>query len=123
MLLVMRADLPPNSTELKEVIALAESFPGVTTQVHVIQGATRSLTEVYLLGPTHAVPAAPFERFECVEKVVRITEKFRAIGRHDPRLSAVGFEYNGVQFSQETFHVFAGVCAVDTPQNVERTFA
>jgi 3-deoxy-7-phosphoheptulonate synthase len=123
MLLVMRADLPPNSTELKEVIALAESFPGVTTQVHVIQGATRSLTEVYLLGPTHAVPAAPFERFECVEKVVRITEKFRAIGRHDPRLPAVGFEYNGVQFSQDTFHVFAGVCAVDTRENIEGTFA
>src|SRR6516162_7707036 len=111
MLLVMRADLPPNSNELKEVIALAESFPGVSTQVHVIQGATRSLTEVYLLGPTHAVPTAPFGKFECVEKVVRITERFRAIGRHDGQLEAVGFEYNGVSFSQDTLHVFAGLCA------------
>jgi 3-deoxy-7-phosphoheptulonate synthase len=122
MLILMRADLPPNSDELKELIALAESFPGITTKVHVIQGATRSLTEVYLLGPTHAVPTAPFERFECVEKVVRITEKFRAIGRHDVKLPSVGFEYNGVQFSQDTFHVFAGVCAVDTRENIETTF-
>jgi 3-deoxy-7-phosphoheptulonate synthase len=122
VLIVMRPDLPANSPELIELIKVAESFPGVKTQVHVVQGATRSLTEVYLLGPTHAVPTAPFERFECVEKVVRITEKFRAIGRHDARLAALGFEYNGVQFSQDTFHVFAGVCAVDTPENIERTF-
>jgi 3-deoxy-7-phosphoheptulonate synthase len=123
MLIVMRPDLPSNSSELKELLALAESFPGITTQLHVVQGATRSLTEVYLLGPTHAVPTAPFERFECVEKVVRITEKFRAIGRHDAKLAALGFEYNGVHFSQDTFHVFAGVCAVDNRQNVEQTFA
>jgi 3-deoxy-7-phosphoheptulonate synthase len=122
MVIVMRADLPPESPELKKVIALAESFPGISTQLHVIQGATRSLTELYLLGPTHAVPTAPFEQIECVEKVVRITEKFRAIGRHDGQLESVGFEYNGVTISQDTLHVFAGLCAVDNPANVEATF-
>lgn len=121
MVIVMRADLAPDSTELKEVVALAESFPGISTRVHVIQGTTRSLTEIYLLGPTHAVPTTPFEKFECVEKVVRITEKFKAIGRHG-QLDAVGFEYNGVTISQETLHVFPGLCAVDTRQHVEETF-
>ncbi|MDB4970819.1 MAG: 3-deoxy-7-phosphoheptulonate synthase [Myxococcales bacterium] len=121
MVIVMKADLPRDSEELKQVIALAESYPGVTTRMHVVQGATRSLTELYLLGPTHALPAAPFEEFECVEKVVRITEKFRAIGRHG-QLEAIGWEYNGVTFSQETLHVFPGVCAVDRRENVEDTF-
>jgi 3-deoxy-7-phosphoheptulonate synthase len=121
MVIVLRADLPPDSNDVKKVVSLAEGFPGVTTRVHVIQGATRSLTEVYLLGPTHAVPTAPFEQLECVEKVVRITEKFRAIGRHD-HLEAVGFEYNGVRISQDTLHVFPGLCAVDTPAHVEETF-
>src|SRR5258706_15273272 len=121
MVIVMRADLPRESPELAAVISLAESFPGVSTQVHVIQGATRSLTEVYLLGPTHAVPTAPFEKFECVEKVVRITEKYRAIGRHGG-LEAVGFEYNGVTLSQDTLPLFPGVCAVDTPKNVDAPF-
>ena len=46
---------------------------------------------------------------------MRITEKFRAIGRHDGQLESVGFEYNGVTFSQDTLHVFPGLCAVDTP--------
>jgi 3-deoxy-7-phosphoheptulonate synthase len=119
----MKADLPPESPELKQVLSLAASFPGVSTQVHRIQGATRSLTEIYLLGPTGVVPSAPFEEFECVEKVVRITQRFRSIGRHDGGMEAVGFEYNGVHMSQDTFHVFPGLCAVDSRENVEKTFA
>jgi 3-deoxy-7-phosphoheptulonate synthase len=122
VIIVMKADIAADAPELKRVITLAESYPGVTTQLHRIQGATRSVTEVYLLGPTGVVPAAPFEEFESVEKVVRVTQSFRAIGRHDGGLEAVGFEYNGVQLSQDTFHVFAGLCAVDKPENVEETF-
>jgi hypothetical protein len=74
----MKADVAADSPDLKRVIALAESFPGISTQLHRIQGATRSVTEVYLLGPTGVVPAAPFEEFESVEKVVRVTQSFRA---------------------------------------------
>jgi 3-deoxy-7-phosphoheptulonate synthase len=123
MIIVMKADLPPESPELKQVLSFAESFPGITTQVHRIQGATRSLTEIYLLGATGVVPSAPFEEFECVEKVVRITQRFRAVGRHDGGLEAVGFEHNGVRMSQDTFHVFPGLCAVDTKENVDKAFS
>jgi 3-deoxy-7-phosphoheptulonate synthase len=123
MIIVMKADIRPDSPEAQRVIALAESYPGVRTEVHHIQGATRSLTEVYLLGPTGVIPATPFEEFEFVEKVVRVTEKFRAIGSHGGALDAVGFVYNGVHLSQDTFHVFPGVCAVDTQRNLEDTFA
>ncbi len=118
----MKADVAAESPDLKRVIALAESYPGITTQLHRIQGATRSVTEVYLLGPTGVVPSAPFEEFESVEKVVRVTQSFRAIGRHDGGLEAVGFQYNGIQISQDSFHVFAGLCAVDTREHVEQTF-
>jgi len=122
VIIVMKADVAADSPELKHVIALAESYPGISTQLHRIQGATRSVTEVYLLGPTGVVPSAPFEEFESVEKVVRVTQSFRAIGRHDGGLEAVGFQYNGVHISQDTFHVFAGLCAVDTREHVEKTF-
>jgi len=122
MIIVMKADVAASSPDLKRVISLATSFPGVTTQVHRIQGAARSVTEVYLLGPTGVVPSAPFEEFESVEKVVRVTQSFRAVGRHDGELEAVGFDYNGVHLSQDTFHVFAGLCAVDSREHVESTF-
>ena len=122
MVIVLKADVRSDSPEVNAIVTLAATFPGVSTRVHVVQGATRSLTEIYLLGPTHAVPTAPFEEFEAVEKVVRITEKFRAIGRHGGQLESLGFEYNGVTFSQETLHVFPGLCAVDSREHVESTF-
>jgi 3-deoxy-7-phosphoheptulonate synthase len=123
MIIVMKADIQPESPELAQVIQMAEGYPGVTTQVHRIQGATRSVTEVYLLGSTGVVPTAPFEEFTGVERVVRVTEKFRSIGRHGSGLEAHGFEYNGVRFSQDNLNVFPGVCAVDEPHNLEATFA
>jgi 3-deoxy-7-phosphoheptulonate synthase len=123
MIIVMKADIEAGSPELQRVVELAESYPEVRTEVHEIQGATRTLTELYLLGSTGVIPTEPFEEFACVERVVRITEKFRSIGRHGGGLDAVGFEYNGVHISQDTFTPFPGLCAVDTRENVEDMFA
>jgi len=123
VIVVLKPDLGPDSPELQRVIAAARSYPGITTQVHRIEGSGRSLTEIYLLGPTHAVPTTPFEEFECVERVVRITQKYRFIGRHDAGLEPVGFEYNGVRISQDSLTMFPGLCAVDTREHVDATFA
>ncbi|HSR43101.1 MAG TPA: hypothetical protein VLL48_13030 [Longimicrobiales bacterium] len=118
----MKADIRPDSEEVRRVIEIAESFPGVSTRIHTIQGTTRSLTEIYLLGSTGVIPTTPFEEFASVEKVVRVTEKFRAIGRHGGHLDAVGFTYNGVQIGQDSFHLFPGLCAVDDRENLESMF-
>jgi 3-deoxy-7-phosphoheptulonate synthase len=123
MIIVMKADLAANAPELQQVITLAKTFPGISAEVHRVEGASRSLTEVYLVGPTGVVPERPFQQLDGVEKVVRITQKFRAIGRHDGSLDAIGFEYNGVRISQDTFHLFPGLCAVDTRESVDRVFA
>ncbi|MEE8474573.1 MAG: 3-deoxy-7-phosphoheptulonate synthase [Myxococcota bacterium] len=122
MIIVLKADVSPDAPDVRRIVELAEGYPGISTEFHQIQGKTRSLTELYLLGPTGVVPTTPFEEFECVEKVVRVTEKFRAIGRHGTELEPVGFEYNGVKISQDTLHLFPGVCAVDSRQNLEATF-
>ena len=121
MIIVMKADVLPESPEVQQVIRMAERYPNVRAEVRKIQGATRVLTEVYLLGSTAQIPQEPFEEFPAVEKVIRIRERYRAIGRHDGA-EAFGFEYNGVRFSQDTFHIFAGLCAVDTRENVEAMF-
>ena len=122
MIIVLKADVEASSPEVRRVIELAESYPDVHTELHRIQGATRSVTEIYLIGHTGVMPTEPFREFACVEKVVRITEKFRSIGRHGGGLDAVGFEYNGVRISQDTFHPFPGLCAVDSRESVEETF-
>ena len=122
MIIVMRGDVGPDSEAVQEVVKVATRYPGVSTQVRSIQGATRSLTEVYLLGTTQAVPSEPFDELTTVEKVIRIRAKYRAIGRHEGEAEAVGFVYNGIEFGQDSFHLLPGLCAVDTPANVEATF-
>jgi 3-deoxy-7-phosphoheptulonate synthase len=122
MIIVMKPDILPEAPETAEVVRLAESYPEIQTEVRKIQGATRVLTEVYLLGPTAAVPQEPFDEFPGVEKVIRIREKYRAIARHEGQAIAIGFEHNGVQFGQDRFHLFAGLCAVDSRESVEGMF-
>jgi 3-deoxy-7-phosphoheptulonate synthase len=122
MIIVMRGDVGPDSDAVQEVVRIATRHPGVSTQVRSIQGVTRSLTEVYLLGSTSAVPKEPFEELTTVEKVIRIRAKYRAIGRHEGEATVVGFVYNGIEFSQDSFHLMPGLCAVDTPANVEAVF-
>ena len=121
MIIVMKADILPESPEVQQVIKMVERYPDVHAEVRKIQGATRVLTEIYLLGSTAQIPQEPFEEFPAVEKTIRIRERYRAIGRHDGA-EAFGFVHNGVRFSQDTFHVFPGLCAVDTRENVEAMF-
>ena len=121
MIIVMKADILPESPEVQQVIKLAERYPNVHAEVRTIQGATRVLTEIYLLGSTAQIPQEPFEEFQAVEKTIRIRERYRAIGRHDGA-EAFGFLYNGVRFSQDTLHIFPGLCAVDSRDNVEGMF-
>jgi 3-deoxy-7-phosphoheptulonate synthase len=122
VIIVLKADVKTEALEVRRLIEFAESFPGVRTEIHQIQGATRTLSELYLLGLTGVIPTEPFKEFACVERVVRITEKFRSIGRHGGGLEAMGFDYNGVHISQDTFHLFPGLCAVDNRQNLEAMF-
>src|SRR6185295_17891319 len=122
MIIVMKDGILPESPEIQQVIRAVERFPDVRAEVRVIQGTTRVLTEIYLLGSTSTLPQEPFEEFSAVEKVIRIRERYRSIGRHEGQAEAVGFEYNGIHFGQDTFHVFPGVCAVDTRENLEEMF-
>jgi 3-deoxy-7-phosphoheptulonate synthase len=80
------------------------------------------VTEVHLIGEDKDVPAEVFQELPGVVQVVRVAEKYRLIGRHG-RVEAIGFDYQGIRFGQETLHVFPGLCAVDTRENLDRTFA
>jgi len=122
VIIVLKADINTETPDVQRLVEFAESYPGVHTELHQIQGATRTLSELYLLGSTGVIPTEPFKEFACVERVVRITEKFRSIGRHGGALEAVGFDYNGIHFSQDTFHLFPGLCAVDNRENLDTMF-
>jgi len=49
-------------------------------------------------------------------------DEFRILGRRAGNEESIAFEYRGVRFDQECFHVVAGLNAVDTREYTEQTF-
>ncbi len=114
--------LAPNAGEavLEAVERVASRHPGITPRRHVFEGARETITEVHLIGATRQVPTSVFEALPGVARVVRVSTKYRLIGRHDVAVETSGFEYCGVRFDDRTVNVFAGLCAVDNEQNVDK---
>ncbi|WP_372748927.1 3-deoxy-7-phosphoheptulonate synthase [Litorivivens sp.] len=119
MLLILHPDIDHQSDEYKATLLHLNALPGVTVKEHVVQGQQQQLTEIYLIGETKPLDTADMEALPAVERVIRISEEYRILGRHhdDQRIS--GFDYQGLRFGQDTLHVFAGLCAVDNPEHVD----
>ncbi len=120
MILLLEPNTDPSSIEYNILIEQLTRLPGVTHRVHREIGTEITITEIYLIGNTGALSLEEMSAMPCVERVVRVSEAYRVLGRHkhgDDR--AAHFEYNGVRFGQDTLHVFAGLCAVDVPEHVE----
>ncbi len=119
MLVILHPNTEEHSPEYQETLTFLSGLDGISIRTHVIQGEEQLLTEIYLVGNTKALPSEQISALPAVERVIRISESFRILGRHDESERAVGFEYNGLKFNQDTLHVFAGLCAVDTREHVE----
>ncbi len=119
MIVILRPDSPVNTAEGKAVMDYLSAKPGITPHSHSITGAGRTLTEIYLVGDVAGLDQAEIESLPGVEKVVRVSREYRVIGRHTGDVRASGFTYKDVRFDQQSLHVFAGLCAVDNPVNVE----
>ena len=119
MILILTANVDEQSAEYRQLLAQLANFQGIQTRVHVERGAQQKLTEIYLIGNTKALDAAEMKNLPCVERVVRVSEEYRILGRHKDEQRPTHFDYNGVRFGQDTLNVFAGLCAVDNPEHVE----
>ncbi len=120
MILVLEPNTNPDATDYQVLIGQLARLPGISHRVHREVGSEVTLTEIYLIGNTGALTVEQMQVLPCVAKVVRVSEAYRVLGRHkqgDDRPSS--FEYNGVRFGQDTLNVFAGLCAVDSPESVE----
>lgn len=119
MLLILHPDIDETGEDFNRTLEHLRALPRIELRMHVVQGQQQKLTEIYLLGDTHALDKADIEALPGVERVIRISEEYRMLGRHKDEKRLAGFEYNGVTFSQDNLHVMAGLCAVDNPRNVE----
>lgn len=119
MIIILQHDIDPNGPEVAQLLSYIKQFPDVKTRLSGIRGTSRVVSEIYLIGPTHNIPQDVIQSMPGVEKVIRVSSKYRQIGKHGGQLDELGFEYNGIKFNQNSFHIFMGPCAVDTPENIE----
>lgn len=120
MIIILQSGIEQSSPEFGQLMDYLGNKPAIRPRVHKEVGALQTLIEVYLIGNTAALDKGEIEALPGVERVVRISEEYRIIGRHKDDNRPTGFEYNGVRFDQHTVNIFAGLCAVDTPEYVEQ---
>ena len=120
MILILAPNTRTDSEAFRQLEAFLDQMPNIRHRIHQESGEQQLLTEVYLIGDTASLSIDEIATLPAVERVVRVSEEYRVLGRHhdDPRPTS--FEYNGVRFGQDTLNVFAGLCAVNTPEHVER---
>jgi len=123
MILILQESVSADGSVFADLMAHLSRLPGIKVRVHSEQGVGRALTEVHLHGPTKSLPLEDMRNLPGVEQVVQVSEEYRVLGRHKGDTRPTWFEYNGVRFGQDTLNVFAGLCAVDTPEHVELMLA
>ncbi len=119
MILILAQDLSHESAEFLQLMDHLNALPRIKTRVHREKGEQQTVTEVYLIGDTGPLSVEDMQTLPGVERVVRVSEEYRVLGRHKDDDRPTHFDYNGVRFGQDTLHIFAGLCAVDVPEHVE----
>ena len=119
MILILQPDTDKNSEPYRQLMEYLSGMENISYRTHDEVGTQQVLTEIYLIGDTATLQAEDMESLPCVERVVRVSEEYRVLGRHHDDLRPTWFEYNGVRFGQDNLNVFAGLCAVDIPEHVE----
>jgi len=120
MILILKPDIDTHSQEYLKLTDHLSHLPQIQFRTHKEVGNQQTLTEIYLIGNTAALSIDDMKQLPCVDRVVRISEEYHILGRHKDDQRSTHFEYNGVRFGQDNLNVFAGLCAVDTPEHVER---
>jgi 3-deoxy-7-phosphoheptulonate synthase len=119
MILILQADTDKNGDDFRQLMDHLSTMKNIKSRLHDEVGTRQTLTEVYLVGDTATLVIEDMENLPCVERVVRVSEEYRVLGRHHDDNRPTHFEYNGVRFGQDNLNVFAGLCAVDNPRHVE----
>lgn len=119
MILILAPNTRTDSDEFRRLEEFLAQMPNIRHRIHQEVGAQQLLTEVYLIGDTASLSMEDMASLPAVERVVRISEEYRVLGRHKDDERPTWFEYNGVRFGQDNLNVFAGLCAVNTPEHVE----
>lgn len=119
MIVLLHPDTDKQQAGYLKLIEYLNGLQRIQVRTHEVVGVQQTLTELYLIGNTAALDSAEIAAFEVVDRVIRVSREYRILGRHKDDNRPCHFEYNGVRFGQDELNIFAGLCAVDTPDHVE----
>ena len=119
MLVILHPNTDEDSKDFIDTWNYLNSLPDIQIIKHYVNGAQQKLTEIYLIGDTAKIDRDEIAALPTVERVIRISQEYRIIGRQKDSKRTTGFDYNGVHFSQDSLNIFAGLCAVDNKENTE----
>jgi 3-deoxy-7-phosphoheptulonate synthase len=119
MIIILQPEVVAGTAIYDNLMTFLHNLPNVSARIHQEQGAQQLLTEIYLIGDTASLSKEDMAALPGVERVVRISQEYRILGRHKDEHRPTHFKYNGVCFGQDNLNVFAGLCAVDNPRHVE----
>ena len=119
MILILQPHVKPDTDRFRQLESHLARLQNIETRIHRVEGVEQTLTEIYLIGNTAALSLDEMRSLPGVDHVVRVSEEYRILGRHKDDNRSASFEYQGVKFGQDTLNVFAGLCAVDSPESVE----
>jgi 3-deoxy-7-phosphoheptulonate synthase len=120
MILILHADTDKDGAEYRQLMDFLSNLNNIQARVHDEKGTLQTLTEIYLVGDTASLVIEDMQSLPSVDRVVRVSEEYRVLGRHHDDVRPTHFDYNGVRFGQDNLNVFAGLCAVDNPEHVEQ---
>jgi len=119
MIIIIKPDVNPQDSAYQQLLNVISKLPQISIKQHEVHGAQQTLHEIYLIGETSNIDKEALAALPAVEKVIRISDEYRILGRHKDDRAPLSFTYNGVEFTQDNFNLFAGLCAVDNRRNVE----
>ena len=119
MIVILSPDLDEKSDAFNQTWDYLVNRPNIQIKKHFVKGKQQKLTELYLLGDTSSLNQDSIAALPGVERVVRISDPYRILGRHKDKKRTIGFYYNGIHFDQDNLNIFAGLCAVDSMEHVE----
>jgi 3-deoxy-7-phosphoheptulonate synthase len=119
MILILTPNIEPEDKTYLQLMDRVSRLANIEFRVHRVKGREQTVTEIYLIGNTSALSVEDMKELPGVERVVRVSEEYRVLGRHQGDNRPTHFDYQGLRFGQDTLHVFAGLCAVDTMTSVE----
>ena len=82
MIIITKPNVIPGSADFSELMEYLGALQGIRTRVHEEHGAQQTVTEIYLIGDTMSLDIEDIRSLPGVDRVVRVSQEYRIIGRH-----------------------------------------